>query len=423
VPISPTGGSPTGDGPSGPRRPRRARHLAGHRRTLALAAAGLVAAVALLALVALPDSDQEGDLSTDSGPGTTAITEPAPSTEATTGTTGTTGTTPGTDRATPVPPDGECAVGADGTVAGDSLPDGRPWAYRVTGTLPAAEAQVLVDGAAVRAGSLGATRQQAALAEDRLTWGNAVPVGGGEVSDFVLPAGAARVEASVWDGSRRTTVELCAKAVPGIDELRYAALFVPAGSEVVAVVADDADGVPVAHSDFVFVPGEGGPDAMAEVASGDLSAGPWSLRAGGDADLVTVSLTLPGTEPTAGDGAAGAAVRSRPDALRTTWYASSVVDGGDGRYFLWGFTADDVATVELTMFDGEVVTVDTRPSGVAGAGGRVFVTEFPAGAGIRLVEGTRSDGSVAVELRDPEAGAIGNGMGEQANARVPMRER
>jgi hypothetical protein len=109
VPISPTGGSPTGDGPSGPRRPRRARHLAGHRRTLALAAAGLVAAVALLALVALPDSDQEGDLSTDSGPGTTAITEPAPSTEATTGTTGTTGTTPGTDRATPAPPDGECA--------------------------------------------------------------------------------------------------------------------------------------------------------------------------------------------------------------------------------------------------------------------------------------------------------------------------
>jgi hypothetical protein len=41
---------------------------------------------------------------------------------------------------------------------------------------------------------------------------------------------------------------------------------------------------------------------------------------------------------------------------------------------------------------------------------------------VRLIEGRTAGGQVVVELREPENGAIGNGMPEQANTRIPMRE-
>jgi hypothetical protein len=219
----------------------------------------------------------------------------------------------------------------------------------------------------------------------------------------------------VWDGSRREKVTLCARGVPDVDELEYAALFTPAGSEVVAVVARDAEGAPVAHSDLVVIPAEGGPETMTEVAAGELPQGRWSFQVGGDAELLALKLSLP---PLAGEGA-GAAVRTRPELLQTTWYASSA-----GSYFLWGYTRDDVAEVVVTSYEGDVHRIPTRPLPQSGVGGRVFAGEIPTpnGPSVRLIEGRTGDGQVVVELREPENGAIGNGMPEQANTRIRMRE-
>jgi hypothetical protein len=361
-----------------------------------------------------------GGTATSTTSGSTTSTTTAPSTTA----------VPGTSPTSVIPPQDataqDCgAEGApDGLVSSGLLPDGRSWRYQVEGRLPQVDGRVLVDGAPVTDGTLGADQQQEALPDDRLVWGNVIAVGGGEIADFVVPASAVRVDVYLAGGGPRQTVDLCATGVPTIDGLRYAALFTQAGAEVVAAVALDAEGTAVAHTDFVWIPDGGGPETMTEVSSGDLPNGPWSLRVGGGGGLVAVQLDLPSAVNEAGGGAA---VRSRPELLRDTWYASSVWDGSAGHYFVWGFTREDVAEVVVTMYDtstgpGEVVHIPTLAPAGTDAEGRVFAGEIPVGLGVRALEGHTAGGTKVVELREPENGAIGNGMSEQANARIPMRE-
>jgi hypothetical protein len=398
----------------------RARAAARRRRTLILASTAVAAAAAaVLAFVVVP-GDSRSDVVSGGGDRTTTTTTEATSTTAT--------TVPDTT-VTPAPADTGCTSGvaSDGLVASGDMAGGGRWEYRVSGQLPDVEAVVLVDGTPVDGQYTAAVGQDQPLGGGQLRQGR-VEVGRYRVDtveretveDVAVPAATATVQAYVWDGSQRSQVELCPRLIPGVADVKYAATYVPFGSELMAVIALDADGRAVAHSENVSIPDQGGPEAMSEVAGGELGSSRWSFQVGGDAELLAVKLDLPGPV----DDGGGGAVRSRPDLLEDTWYASSVWDGSAGRYFLWGYTRADVTEVVMTMFDGSVHRIPTVATGLPGVDGRVFAGEFPtpAGPSVQLIEGHGAGGRVLVQQLEPENGSIGNGMAEQANVRLPMQD-
>jgi hypothetical protein len=389
----------------------RARAAAARRRRSFILASATVAAAAaaVVAFVVVPNDDGGNGFSTENDSSTTTTTAPSSTTSTTAP-----AAPEATERVTPpLGTDTECGMAAnDGVVESGTFPDGRTWEYRVSADVP----EVLVDGTSVEV-LPPADVQFVASYADGLAWD--VVVDDGVIPFVAVPATATLLDLHVWNGTSREVVEVCTKAV---DDLRYGATLLPAGSEVLAVVANDPARNPVAFSDYVSVREEGGPESMTEAVSGEITSdtpgphnGPWRLATGGDSELVRLDLSLP---------TQGTTVRSTPELLRNRWFASSIYDGAQGRYFIWGYIRrGDVAEVHLTMYDGQEVSVPTVPSGISGDSGRVFAGEFSLGIGVRLVEGRTAEGTVVVELRNPEAGAIGNGMPEGGGqARIPMNE-
>lgn len=235
----------------------RARAAARRRRMLILAstAVATVAAV-VLALVVVPGgSDGTDDVISDQLPRTsTSIVD-------------TTAPDPGVDGQPPRQPDEECQLdlAEDGRVAVGQTPDGRLWEYRVDGRLPDVNAEILVDDTPAEGTQSAATRQDGPLSDDQLRHGRTEIVAGEvveSVEDVVVPATAQTVEVYIWDGAEHTRLQPCPMAIPGVADLKYAATFVPHGSEPIAAIAFDDAGQAVAYSENVSIPDDGGPPVI-----------------------------------------------------------------------------------------------------------------------------------------------------------------
>jgi hypothetical protein len=307
----------------------------------------------------------------------------------------------------------------DGVIGRGRFGDGVPWAVRFE--TPGDDGQWIegvftsIDGEGAGGWSHNERSWPSLVDLGVLTWHLAVHAEHLVLSGQV-PSSAARVEVDLQDGQEVTA---CPVTVPSIGAVSYFAVAIPAGAELVAAHAVDAQGRTIAEAnadrlddlvahgeidapvamdveidrDLVDLPlgGQAAPPPPAavlhDVVRGELPSGRWSLRVGHQGDEVRVELQRAG-------GGVGAGVQGTPDQLLgadATWH----VDSADGRHIVWGLTSPDVAEVVVTLHDRSTVRVPTVDPEEPRLAARAFAGALPEGAAVVAIEGRRVDGTSA----------------------------
>lgn len=341
------------------------------------------------------------------------------------------------DVAAGVPADGQCVdrVAHDGVIGTGSLPDGDEWEFRIVQEGDWLNGWVVVDGQ--RAGGWG---------HDDASWPSVVnagmleaqllPVDGGWILSVLAPPGSASVTVEMVDGRE---FELCPAAIGATSAVEFAAGFVGEDTEVRTLRVEDrsgrlmawADDVPYLSStagwreadermraslpadrqgstghdqrpvigfgldidpSLVQLPlgGVAVPDyvdplaAAVEVASGELPSGPWSVRVGSNGDEMAIELTS--LDAGGSGGHRGTADQILAD---LAWDVMLI----DGRYLIWGFVPDDVATVVVSLAAGTELPVSTVQPDISGLDLPAFGAALPEGAMITNVEGRDASGT------------------------------
>lgn len=344
---------------------------------------------------------------------------------------------PAPDLVIGVSAEGQCEerVAEDGLVAAGVLPGGGVWEFQIEQEGGWLNGWLSIDDR--RSGGWGHDDQSwpAVVNAGQLS-AELQPIEDGLVVSVLAPPDSAKVTVELVNGRE---LVMCPVAVPVTTAVEFAAGFIPDGIEVRAIRVEDArgrriawaDDVPTLSSsaasrdaderlraklpadaqlspgheersaigfgldidpDLVHLPLGGAavpeyvdPLATAvEVAAGDLPVGRWSVRAGSNGDETAIELI-------------------RPDGTRSGWKGGTVdqllrdlnwdVDLIAGRYILWGFVPDDVATVVVSLADGAELRILPSRRDVAGLDLPAFGAELPEHAVITDVEGHDASGS------------------------------
>lgn len=314
--------------------------------------------------------------------------------------------------------EGDCAPSrpAEGVVAAGDLDDGRPWQVKVTGASPDVGLWPVVDGS-----------QAGGWSSDDLSWpgtvnngtlyGTVYAFGEEQILYGEVPNSTATVEVRLSDGE---SLHLCPVAVPAVREISYFGAHLPGEPEIMEVVVLDHGGVVLARGEPARERLEEGGDGqqyginlrvdaervdlplggkewplgdaldnhLAPVISGSVPSGEWSVLTAGDGTELMVAVSMPGKIGHSG-------VSGTPEQIfrDLNWMVESV----DGRHIVSGPTPETIATVVVTLDDGQTVEIPTEPSGLPQFDIRVFGAALPEGASITAIEGLGDDGTVLLE--------------------------